>query len=482
MSVRSWGAPALARAAVLGLCTSMSALAADLTVQPGDDVGSLLSSLSPGSTITFADGVYDIPEQINLTSPGTEAEPIVLQAAAGASPVLVLQTPNRRVINVDGGDYVEIRGLVLEGAESLYTGEEWYGAIRVANSSHVTLENLTLRKLRSHGVALEGDNQAIVIRDNEFADLADGSAVSSGCWDASCWTQDATVTGNWIHDLTDDDSAIVFYAGAQNNTIADNVLHGLGASGIVTYSTEYGEPNVIEGNIIWNASRHGLYVAGSARVRNNVVFDVDGHGLYSENNRESLENLVISHNTFVNTTDWAVRLRGWPGLDGMVFANNAIANPTGRSLRIDEGELDEAIFVSGNVITGYVEGLDPERGHYLPGGGFLDYENVENWDFYPHAVSSLRDVGDPSSEAWVPTVDFNGLERNGEVPDVGAYEWVQDGNPGWTVREDFKAFEDNRVLEQVSSGCCAKDEAAEGDQALLLLPLIGLLGLRRRRP
>ena len=64
------------------------------------------------------------------------------------------------------------------------------------------------------------------------------------------------------------------------------------------------------------------------------------------------------------------------------------------------------------------------HGHWVvPGGGYADFVDTENWDFYPNGDSDLVNSGDPSSEAWVPETDFNGVPRDGDAPDVGAYEF-----------------------------------------------------------
>ena len=50
-----------------------------------------------------------------------------------------------------------------------------------------------------------------------------------------------------------------------------------------------------------------------------------------------------------------------------------------------------------------------------------------------------------------------------------------------TLVEDQATRMHNRSLEQVNSGCCAKEETSDGEAAIVMLPLLGLLGVRRRR-
>src|SRR5688500_5966778 len=64
------------------------AAAATVEVRPGDDIVTLTASPGAGSEIVFGDGTYEITQPLEWTGVGTEAEPIVLRAADGATPVI----------------------------------------------------------------------------------------------------------------------------------------------------------------------------------------------------------------------------------------------------------------------------------------------------------------------------------------------------------------------------------------------------------
>lgn len=233
-----------------------------------------------------------------------------------------------------------------------------------------------------------------------------------------------------------------------------------------------------------------MMVRGASLIRNNLIFNIGGVGIQTERTSQTpLSDVVISHNTIANTLDRGLELRDWfnqnadstySPAENMVLANNAVSNPLGYALRIYHAEDPSGIYLSGNVLSGLVEGLDITT--LTPGGGLEDFSDVEGWDFYPSPGSVLIDGGDASSEAWVPTVDFNGLEREGDAPDVGAYEFYGDGNPGWALQEDFKQTIDHvaNAGEDVGGGCC-KDKSS-GAEALLYLPLLGFGWRRRRKP
>jgi len=460
------------------------AFAAEVTVSPGDDIRTLTASLGPGDEYIFEDGVYEIDNYIEWNGQGTEDQPIILRAAQGANPIIQLSTAGSQVAFINGASWIHISGLTFEGEDNFFEEASFYG-VRIDNSSHITMENCAVRHVSATAIRLAGDasnNNNIRIAHNQISDTGSGHGIYLGCSNGSCATQNSTFDNNWIYDMGGDSYGIYIAFTSYDNTVTNNVIYNVGNDAIATHSTEFGDPNIIESNVMWNVGRYGMYISGSAQVRNNVVFNAGTHGLYSENNNGTLEKLVITSNTFADTGSYAVRLRQWAGTTGMVFANNALTNTTGNGFRADEGDLDDAVYIRNNAISGYVTGLDPEGDAFFPGGGSYDFVDAENWDFYPSRTSSLIDSGDAASEAWIPSHDFIGQPRDGNTPDVGAYEWVGTDNPGWAIQEGFKAFEDRTGGEQNSvGGCCKKDEASEAS-LILLFPLLGLgWGVRRRR-
>ena len=55
---------------------------------------------------------------------------------------------------------------------------------------------------------------------------------------------------------------------------------------------------------------------------------------------------------------------------------------------------------------------------------------------FPAPSGALVASGSPAHVAFD---DFNGTARDG-IADVGAYAYSRDGNPGWALDTDFKAF------------------------------------------
>lgn len=453
--------------------------AVTVELEPGADVGSLTASMGPGDEFVFHAGTYELPGSLDWTGVGTADEPISIRAAGDGEVVLRLMAGGH-VARVRESAFVEVSGLVFEGDAAHLEANNFNGFI-VEASSDITVDGVQVRDIGGVGIALSGDNQRITVQDAHVHDTR-GDGIVIGCNNASCWTSDSVFSHNLIHNIGTEErrTAFVLRQGGQGNVIADNVIFGATWQGIYLPSTEFGPANTATGNVVWDVVESGIRIDGAAVVQNNIVFRVDGIGLRATSQHgDSLADVVISHNTVVDTTDWGARVDDWAGRTGMVFANNAIANPTGYAFHVDEGELDEGNYVAGNVLSGLVENLDSALGHFSPGSGYADFEDPAGWDFYPSNNSALIGTADPSGEAWVPLTDFSAFDRDGSTPEVGAYEYVGAGNPGWIVQEDFKGpAELPDVSEDVGGGCCG-DKGSEA--GVLLWPLIGLLVWRRRR-
>lgn len=456
------------------------ARAASVTLSPGDDVAAFTSSLLPGDVIQFRAGTYTIPSRLTWVGLGTAEAPIKLQAEAGAE-VILEGTMNDYVIVIDDSSYIEVRNLTIRQAE----GSEGVGGIVVDDSSNVLIEDLEIGPLGRTAMYLAGDDSALTVRNNHMHDIGHGSALYAGCGDASCWLQGSTISGNWIHDVVDEYGyGLYIDNGGQDNTVTDNVIYNSTYRGAALTSTEYGPPNVFEGNAIWGVGDIGLLLTGTATVRNNLVFNVGGVGIYArDGGRDTLANLVIAHNTVANSDSHGVYVEGWAAREGMVLANNAVANPTGRAFYAGENHVSEQNRIVGNVFTGLVDGLDPLAGQYTPGNGFGDFMDASGWDFYPSAGSALVGAADPSSESWVPTIDFNGTARSGSSPDVGAYERTVNANPGWAIQEGFKelAGGSNSDPSKQVGGCCSDGGSEDSTAQVVFLLPFGLMGWRRRR-
>lgn len=452
------------------------ALAASVELNPGDDVGTLTASLGPGDDVLFHKGTYSIPSPLTWTGVGTESNPIRIHADGEVT--LELQS-GWAVIVIQDSAYMTIEGIHFKGADTLSDG---YYAIYSENTDHLTIKDCELGPNNGTAFYADGQTTSLSFQKNEVHDTT-GTGIYLGCDDAQCWTQDSTISNNWVHDIGDgDDYGIYLAKGGQGNSIVDNVIYNGSYRGLSIHSTEYGELNTVQGNAIWNVMDIGMYVRGASRVQNNLIFNVTGTGIYlTTNDHDLIDDVVVSHNTVWNTTGYAAYMEYWTGRTGNVFANNALSNINGYGFRAyEDNGVDDAALISHNVVSGLVSGLDSYAGAtdpILPGKGDADFEDPEGWNLYPAGGSTLLDAGDAAG--FVPETDFNGAPRDGNNPEVGAYEFVGSGNPGWVIQEGFK---DTTPVDpnagQDVGGCCG-DNAEDTAKGALLLPL-ALLRRRRR--
>lgn len=475
---------------MISILLTLAAHASTISLSPGDDILAKTQGLGPGDEVFFNAGVYEIDQPIVWEGLGTAEQPIVLSGPDKGGEAIIRLTEGWTVAQVRDSAFLTLRNLTFE------VGDNWEEVsatgLRVAGSTDITIEGCTIRNVASTALRIDGNGANFRVVRNHIHTTLDGSGIYVGCGDASCWLQDSVIAENQIHDLGGDHvTGIRLEHGSQNIEVRDNVIYRVatleGGDGISMGSTEFGPPNLIVGNIIWEALDDGIWLEGAARVHNNIVFSVGDVGIGSaESSRGGLMDLVISHNTVVNTGGDGIYLEDWFHQEGMVFTNNAVANPIGYGFRYrdswEEGETTSN-YISSNHVTGLVTGFDltlyPDW--VVPGGGLSDFVDAENWNFYPARTSGLVDVADPAGEAWVPETDFNGAPREGNAPDVGAYEWSGATNPGWTVQEGFKELGYTGVGgEAIPSGCCGKKQ--DGGQSWVLLPLLGLLLRRRRHP
>ncbi len=460
------------------------ALAADVSIDVGDDISALTSSLRPGDRVLFAPGTYDLEGTITWVGVGTETEPITIKPN-GEGEVIFNNLHGGWGIRVTDSAWISIDGITVQGNEDDY-GYPSGSGIEIYNSTDITVMNSLFTDLNGDGIRINSDCRNLVIEKNEVANLANGTGMNIGCGDASCWLQDSIISNNLIHDVLH--TGIYLQPGTQNVEIVDNVIFRADR-GAYLGPTELGPANLFEGNAVWQTEGDCVAIEGTALVRSNLLFECGDDGIYTNNNdRNGLVDVVISHNTIARTDGHGADLTDAYGSDGFVFANNVIANPTGYGLRWDDEYkyygVESDNYISHNVVTGLVEGFDPllYPTFVFPGGGFNDFENADNFDFYPTQGASIVDRGDAQGEAYIPDYDFNGIPRDGNAPDVGAYEWDGAGNPGWVIQESFKetgAAANNNRSDLGSGGCCGG--GGSGDQGLLFLPLAGLAAALRRR-
>lgn len=420
----------LCSAAALPLCAPF-AYAATIHLNPGGNFETAVESLAPGDTLVVHAGDYVTTGRISITVRGTAAQPVVIEAAAGEARPHIRRAATaaaQNTINIEGATYLTIRGLEISS-----NGGD--GINMSGNPAFITLENLEIHDI-DVGVNFRSSMNNITVRNNHIyrtgADGGTGEGMYIGCNDAACVVRDSLIERNWIHDTRNSTQGdgIEVKLGSYNVIVRDNVIHDTGYPCVLVYGTNGNPVNVVEGNAMWNCGDSGIQAAADAIIRNNLILESPGsNGFNSQPHQAAVpQNLQFVHNTIIGGSP-CVRLSSWNGRPGLVFANNAIYCDSDNFVI---GGL-AGVTVSGNVITPATSAF-PSSGYRVGQARGTDLSNVAARNVYPTAASRLIDAG---AAQFAAAVDFNGRSRTA-APEAGAYEWVGNANPGWTVAPGFK--------------------------------------------
>jgi len=459
---------------MIALYLTTMAFSSEFRVTSEDDLNAAVGNLQAGDSLLFASGDFVLSENLAFEFSGTAGAPITIRGEDGAA--IVIAGGASIGLSLNGSIWVNIENLTIRGDSDWESGS--YTGISLSGVEDVSVSSVHIHSIGSHGVIINGGSERVVVQDSEISNTVDGSGIYVGCGDeedSSCYTEEGTLSHNWIHDISGENkSAINLRHGTQSVNAIDNVIYNIQSTGIWMGSTEGGIQNSANANAIWNIGGAGIAIRGAAMVRNNVVFNTEGSGIITVNpERDTYNTMVISFNTVANTASWGMVLNDWDLADGSVLANNAVYNPSGRSIRMTYDETgnhpDTINFITTNMINGWADGLDELSDHFATGNGWIDFIDIEGWNFYPASGSAILDQANPDGDTYIPSYDFNGVAREGGTPDIGAYEFDGTVNPGWAIQEGFKSFELNYPIEDNVIGGCRQKKSTQA-LALFLIP------------
>ena len=406
--------------------------AASFHLYPTQSFEQAVEALAAGDTLVVHAGDYFDAGRISISVKGTATQPVAIHAAPGEPRPRIRRAGTaaaQNTINVEGATHLTISGLEISsnGGDGINLN---------GNPAYVTLEDLDIHDV-DVGINFRSSMSNIVVRRSQIYRTGaggdgTGEGMYVGCNYAECAVRDSTIVNNWIHDTrqSTQGDGIEIKLGSYGNLIRDNVIHDTGYPCILTYGTNGNPVNVIEGNVMWGCGDSGIQTAADARIRNNIIFAGSNNGFNSQSHQGAVPgNLEFVHNTIVGGEP-CVRLSGWGGRTGLVFANNAIYCDSGSFAVSDLA----GVSVSGNVISPAPSSF-PGTGYKVGGAVADDLMNAPARDVYPTSTSSLIGSATPT---FVTNADFNGTPRTGAV-EAGAYEWNGANNPGWRVAPGFKA-------------------------------------------
>ena len=396
------------------------------------------NNLQPGDEVILEAGTYSNGRMLELSHVGTKQQPIVIRAADKARVVFRRPDARQNTFNLAGTQYLTIKGLEITGGST---------AIRIYKRGDRMAKFVTLEALHIHhvgGPAVTCNHkgnlyEGMIFRRNHIHHTGGhGEAFylgSNSTPDGKTQAQffNGLIEGNYLHDLNGPNvsqgDGIELKDGSWGNLVRDNVIHDIKYPGIIVYDSDGKEPNVIEGNLIFNGADNGIQAAADAIIRNNLIFNCRGAGIYSRDHQSAVVgNLKILHNTVVSKGRTALRIIA--PIEGkysgpIMITNNALY--AGVAMQIPE---KNSITFAGNAGLGNIVGRklgDREwKGH-----GNLIRDLTKN--LYPRSGSILIGAANPKFSA---AKDFEGTLRS-TSRDSGAYRFDAKG-PAWAIQTGFK--------------------------------------------
>jgi hypothetical protein len=406
---------------------------------------SVVTGLQAGDVLTVHEGTYTTSGYFGATWVGTEANPIVMQGASGEARPVFHQTSGQNIMNING-EYFLVKGIDFTGGSR---------GVRLGDSrdtSHAVFDSISIRDLTDNAFNANDAGRVyenITLRYSEFSGTGGtGECVYFGCQDNKCRTFNSIVEFNYCHDTTTDGSGSAgsgfqIKTGSYNNIVRHNVCKNIPGVCVLLYDDYDMGVNLIEGNVaIGVESDNGIQVTAGAIVRNNVVigWGPRNAGIAVADNQAKTEprNVVVMHNTIINTMDSSecLRLTNVASGAGWVVSNNVMHCP-GNTAIVNAGGDFTNVPVTNNAYVGSVPTLDTSN-FELPSSANEVFADISANNAYPAVGSALIGAGDATHST---AVDFNGLTR-GNPPTVGAYEFSTNTNPGWTVQGQFKQLAD----------------------------------------
>ena len=381
-------------------------------VQNGAALAAAIQGLQPGDRLEIASGTYSIEAYFNVTVQGTSTAPIWIVAASGATPVITRSNANQNVINVGSGSPVRflcLRGLEITGGSALlrlYDCEDvWVDQCHLHDSAEVAITANTADTARLH-----------LTRNEIHATGGTGEGMYLGGNNASVVMRDSVIALNHVYDCGGSQGdGIEVKQGSFGNWIVENHVHDTNYPAITVYGTGGQPRNVIERNTCYRSNDNVLQVQGEALVRDNLVVAGAGSAFHTHDHQGQTQDLVVVHNTFVNTGR-GMNLISWGGRSGMVLANNAIYSQ-GEAVRFGAGSA--GVTLSGNVVFGSVSGAGSLGAAGTGLGDFADLAwDASKLNARPATSSPLLGAGDV---AHVTASDLTSAARQSAV-DAGCYD------------------------------------------------------------
>ena len=344
-----------------------------------------LENVKAGQTIYLRQGTYTALNTFNVS--GEEGKYITLRNYPGENPYLTMNNgTDGAILSLNGNDYIKIEGLEIGGFSSAI----------------------------AQGILLDGDENHIIIRNNDIHNLLttkpgeneDGEANAILCYGEGKTEElsinNIAIENNTIHDNTTGwcESVSVTgnakYVNVINNTVYNNTNIGIDFYGNAGYCPikALDQPRycVAAGNTVYNsvcsyAECAGLYVDGARDIvlENNTIYDsMYGIEIGSEELQADypVKNIIARNNLVYNNSAGGIRVGGYDKkktgyvTDTKIYNNTLINNGSGEG-----GWNGEFCFVKCNGIDVRNNIVYKDNKEYPMIGGDLDAQYVQNVKF-----------------------------------------------------------------------------------------------------
>ncbi len=365
-----------------------------LSLQPGEDIRQVVSSMLPGDTVSLRKGIHSV-SGLHLSGFGMLNRERVLRAWPGEKVVLRGTSNSNNLINLSGTSYWVIDGLDIDSTPPNSDAIK----LKVEEPcNNITIQKCVFHGIGSIGVNSEGNHHDIVVQHNEFHSFLPSGlgAIRIGRLDGPYTAHNWRVSDNWIHHIGNKNDSTGFgiqvQTGSYRIEVADNILHDIGNMAIAVFGPATAGnavsdelKSILQRNAIWNCGI-GMRLHGSAKVINNIVQNCSW-SIRSYGRGQSVRGVKIYHNTLIGSG--SLELRNWEAASQIsessnAFAFNAVYLPDGIFL----GDSSES---TNNIIhnnIGQLKILDIPG--FLPGNYKTDFNNAEINDFSPKAGGMLE--------------------------------------------------------------------------------------------
>ena len=334
------------------------------SAQNGSALLAAMSGLTSGQKLVIGAGTYSIGGYFDLLCSGTGAAPITIEAASGATVVIVQTNSGENIMNVGAGGpvrYLTIRGI------------EWTGGsegVRFYDCANVWFDRNHVHDMLDAAVTTNTHNtdHLYLTRNDIHHTGGSGEGMYLGANAGAVIMHDSVIALNHVHDTNGptvvQGDGIELKQGSWGNLIAENLVHDCGYPCILVDGTAGQPQNVVERNTCYNSGDNVMQIQGECIVRNNLAMNGAGSAFSSQVHQGNPTNLQVLHNTFINSGR-AASINTAAGTTGMVFANNVCYSQSSQSIQL--GGSSAPWTFAGNVVAGSVLGVP---------GGFIPTANI----------------------------------------------------------------------------------------------------------